>query len=45
VLALAGFLVEHGRVTRWRTIFTAVGLGAAPIVLVFLQPDLGTALV
>jgi rod shape determining protein RodA len=45
VLALAGFLVEHGRVTRWRTIFSAVGLGAAPILLVFLQPDLGTALV
>jgi rod shape determining protein RodA len=45
VLALAGFLIEHGRVTRWRTIFTAVGLGAAPIALVFLQPDLGTALV
>jgi rod shape determining protein RodA len=45
VLALAGFLVEHGRVTRWRTIFAAVGLGAAPVLLVFLQPDLGTALV
>jgi rod shape determining protein RodA len=46
VLAIAGFLVERiGRVTRWRTIFAAVGLGAAPILLVFLQPDLGTALV
>jgi rod shape determining protein RodA len=45
VLAIAGFLVEHGRVTRWRTIFIAVALGAAPILLVFLQPDLGTALV
>ena len=46
VLAIAGFLVEKGgRVTRWRTIFTAVGLGAVPILLVFLQPDLGTALV
>ena len=45
VLAIAGFLVEHGRVTRWRTIFAAVGLGGAPILLVFLQPDLGTALV
>ncbi|HSI97684.1 MAG TPA: FtsW/RodA/SpoVE family cell cycle protein, partial [Gaiellaceae bacterium] len=46
VLAIAGFLVGHaGRVTRWRTILAAVGLGAAPIFLVFLQPDLGTALV
>ena len=46
VLAIAGFLVERvGRVTRWRTIFSAIGLGTAPILLVFLQPDLGTALV
>ena len=46
VLAIAGFLVERaGRLTRWRTITTALGLGAAPILLVFLQPDLGTALV
>jgi len=46
VLALAGFLVERaGRVTRWKTIFSAIGLGAMPILLVFLQPDLGTALV
>src|SRR3970040_1652723 len=46
VLAIAGFLVERvGRVTRWRTIASAIGLGAAPILLVFLQPDLGTALV
>lgn len=46
VLALAGFLVERaGRVTRWRTILSAIGLGAIPILLVFLQPDLGTALV
>jgi rod shape determining protein RodA len=46
VLALAGFLVERqGRVNRWRTIVQAVGLGTVPILLVFLQPDLGTALV
>jgi rod shape determining protein RodA len=46
VLAIAGFLVERaGRVTRWRTILSALGLGAVPILLVFLQPDLGTALV
>jgi rod shape determining protein RodA len=46
VLALAGFLVDRaGAVTRWRTIGSAIGLGAVPILLVFLQPDLGTALV
>ncbi|HUF01422.1 MAG TPA: FtsW/RodA/SpoVE family cell cycle protein [Gaiellaceae bacterium] len=46
VLAIGGFLVGRaGRVTRWRTIQIALGLGAAPILLVFLQPDLGTALV
>lgn len=46
VLAIAGFLVERaGRITRWRTILYALGLGAGPILLVFLQPDLGTALV
>ena len=46
VLAIAGFLVERaGRMTSRRTILTAIGLGSAPILLVFLQPDLGTALV
>ena len=46
VLAIAGFVVDRaGAVTRWRTIFSAIGLGAVPILLVFTQPDLGTALV
>jgi rod shape determining protein RodA len=46
VLAIAGFLVERaGRVTRWRTVLSALGLGIVPILLVFMQPDLGTALV
>ena len=46
VLAIAGFLVERaGRITRWRTVFSALGLGVVPILLVFMQPDLGTALV
>ena len=46
VLAIGAFLVERaGRIMRWRTIFSALGLGLVPIVLVFLQPDLGTALV
>ena len=46
VLALAGFAVERAsRVMSWKTIFQALGLGAVPILLVFRQPDLGTALV
>ena len=46
VLALAGFVVGRvGPTTRWKTIFAAIGLGAVPILLVFMQPDLGTALV
>jgi len=46
VLAVAGYFASSpGRVLRWGTIWTAIGLGAAPVLLVFLQPDLGTALV
>ena len=46
VLAIAGFVVDRvGTVTRWGTIGAVIGLGAAPILLVFMQPDLGTALV
>src|SRR5918994_3545477 len=46
VLAIAGFVVDRvGTTARWRTIFSVIGLGAVPILLVFMQPDLGTALV
>jgi len=46
VLAIAGFLVERQRdLGRLRTVAVALALGAAPMLLVFLQPDLGTALV
>ena len=46
VLAIAGFLVERGRrVGEFGTVATAIALGLVPMVLVFLQPDLGTALV
>ncbi|HEX3224691.1 MAG TPA: FtsW/RodA/SpoVE family cell cycle protein, partial [Gaiellaceae bacterium] len=46
VLALAGFLAERARSTsETSTTLRALGLGAIPIVLVFVQPDLGTALV
>lgn len=46
VLALSGFLVDRqARIRDLRTVMLAVGLGVVPAVLVFLQPDLGTALV
>ena len=46
VLATAGFLVERGRrVGEFGTVVTAIGLGLVAMGLVFLQPDLGTALV
>ncbi len=46
VLALAGFMVERGRrVGSFGTVASAVGLGLMPMIMVFLQPDLGTALV
>jgi rod shape determining protein RodA len=46
VLAIAGFLVERQRdLGRIRTLAVALALGAAPMALVFLQPDLGSALV
>src|SRR6187455_1850203 len=46
VLAIAGFLAErHRQLGLLRTIVSAIALGVAPMLLVFLQPDLGTALV
>jgi rod shape determining protein RodA len=46
VVALAGFLVERSRrLGELRTILAAVALGLGPMLLVFLQPDLGTAMV
>lgn len=46
VLALAGLLVERQRSgDSWRTTLRVVGFGLVPVVLVFAQPDLGTALV
>jgi rod shape determining protein RodA len=45
-LFLAGFLADRiRRVGELGTVMRAAGLGLVPIVLVFLQPDLGTALV
>jgi rod shape determining protein RodA len=46
VLSLAGFLAERGRrLNTLDTMLRAVALGLIPIALVFLQPDIGTALV
>lgn len=46
VLAIAGFLVDRGRrMGEFGTVAAAIGLGLVPMGLVFLQPDLGTALV
>ncbi len=46
VLAIAGFLVDRqARIRDIRTVVLALGLGALPALLVFVQPDLGTALV
>ena len=46
VLALAGFLAERSRrLNDPRTTLMAIGLALAPIFLVFLQPDFGSALV
>jgi rod shape determining protein RodA len=46
VLFLAGFLADRARRLREpRTVVEAIGLGVIPMLLVFLQPDVGTAMV
>lgn len=46
VLALAGFLADRARrIGEPRVVLQALGLALIPVVLVFKQPDLGTALV
>jgi rod shape determining protein RodA len=46
VLALAGFLAQNQRrLGEARTTLATIGLAAGPILLVFIQPDFGTALV
>src|SRR6476620_1508857 len=46
VLVLAGFLAERRHsMQSVRTPLAAIGLGVFPILLVFVQPDIGTALV
>jgi rod shape determining protein RodA len=46
VLFLAAFVADRGkRIGQWGTVLSTVGLAAVPALLVFLQPDFGTALV
>jgi rod shape determining protein RodA len=46
VVALAGFLAERSRkLDEPRTVLQAIGLACVPIFLVFVQPDVGTAMV
>jgi rod shape determining protein RodA len=46
VLAVGGYLAERARrIGEVRTVLGAIGLTAAPTLLVFLQPDIGTSLV
>jgi rod shape determining protein RodA len=46
VLFLAAFLAERAkRLSESRTVLTAAGLATVPMFLVFLQPDVGTAVV
>ena len=46
VLFLAGFLADRARrVGESRTVLEAIGLGCIPLLLVFVQPDVGTAMV
>src|SRR6266540_173845 len=46
VLALAGFLADrYKRIGEARTVLATIGLAIPPVVLVFIQPDIGSALV
>ncbi len=46
ILCLAGFLVDRSkRIAEFTVPLAVVALAAAPILLVFVQPDIGTALV
>jgi rod shape determining protein RodA len=46
VLVLAKFLADHSKqMDKWRTLGIAVAILALPVVMTYLQPDLGTSLV
>jgi rod shape determining protein RodA len=45
IVCIAGFLADRSRrLEEWRTVLSAVGLGAFAAFLVFIEPDFGTAL-
>src|SRR5262245_2101007 len=45
-IVLGGVLATRGRrIGEWRTVAVVVGVAALPTLLVFMQPDIGTALV
>jgi rod shape determining protein RodA len=46
VLVIAAFVADRSRrIGEGRTVLSAIGLAAAPILLVFVQPDFGSAMV
>jgi rod shape determining protein RodA len=46
VLFLAGFLADRARrIGEWKTTLAAIGLSLPPMLLVFKEPDFGTALI
>jgi rod shape determining protein RodA len=46
ILFLAAFLADRAKkLEEWKTTGATIGLGLVPLLLVFLQPDIGTALV
>ena len=46
ILVLGAFLAERAKqIAEWRTTLTAVGIAALPALLVFIEPDFGTALI
>jgi rod shape determining protein RodA len=46
ILFLAGFVADRARrIGEWRVTWAVVGLAAVPVVLVFKEPDFGSALV
>jgi rod shape determining protein RodA len=45
IVCIAGFLADRSRrLEEWRTVLSAVGLGALAAFMVFIEPDFGTAL-
>ena len=46
VLFLAGFIADRGRrIGEWKLLWASIGLAAVPILLVFREPDFGSALI